>query len=121
MARFTAQPRRDMKPLAKLLIKTFGSFAEVVHAPETRLQEVDGAGEASITLIQLIAATPAASPRLRCHTHLLSSWSSVIDYLPDRDGLCRKEQFRLPFLDKRRRGHPPTDSLLLYRHSRRVN
>jgi DNA repair protein RadC len=80
MARFTAQPRRDMKPLAKLLIKTFGSFAEVVHAPETRLQEVDGAGEASITLIQLIAATPAASPRLRCHTHLLSSWSSVIDY-----------------------------------------
>src|SRR3954451_3718162 len=56
MALFTAQPRRDMKPLAKLLIKKFGSFAEVVHAPEARLREVEGVGDASINLIQLIAA-----------------------------------------------------------------
>jgi DNA repair protein RadC len=33
MALFPALPRRDTKPLAKALIKTFGSFAEVVHAP----------------------------------------------------------------------------------------
>lgn len=33
MVLFTAKPRGDMKPLAKLLIKKFGSFAEVVNAP----------------------------------------------------------------------------------------
>ncbi len=30
---FSAKPRGDMKPLAKALIETFGSFAEVMHAP----------------------------------------------------------------------------------------
>ncbi len=34
MALFPALPRRDTKPLAKLLLKKFGSFAEVIHAPE---------------------------------------------------------------------------------------
>ena len=53
-------PRRDIKPLAKELIEKFGSFAEVMHAPEARLREVDGVGDAVITEIKLIAA--AAKP-----------------------------------------------------------
>src|SRR3954453_1732860 len=78
LALFTAQPRRDMKPLAKSLIKKFGSFAEVVHAPEARLREVDGIGDASINLIKLIAAASGriAKGELKQRT-LLSSWSSV--------------------------------------------
>src|ERR1700731_599006 len=56
MVLFAAQPRRDVKPLAKQLLKTFGSFAEVVHAPEPRLREIDGIGEASINQLKLIAA-----------------------------------------------------------------
>ena len=56
MVLFTAQPRRDMKPIAKQLLKTFGSFAEVIHAPEPRLREVKGVGDASIDQIKLIAA-----------------------------------------------------------------
>ena len=34
LALFAALPRRDTKPLAKSLLKTFGSFAEVIHAPK---------------------------------------------------------------------------------------
>jgi DNA repair protein RadC len=49
MVLFTAQPRSDMKPLAKSLLKTFGSLAEVIHAPEARLREVKGIGERTIT------------------------------------------------------------------------
>src|SRR3984885_343898 len=56
MALFPALPRRDTKPLAKSLLKKFGSFAEVIHAPEARLREVDGIGDASINQIKLIAA-----------------------------------------------------------------
>jgi hypothetical protein len=44
---FRAQPRRDVKPLAKTLIATFGSFAEVIAAPAARLAEVKGLGEAA--------------------------------------------------------------------------
>src|ERR1700750_2178415 len=56
LALFAAIPRRDTKPLAKALLKTFGSFAEVVHAPEARLREVDGIKDASVTQLKLIAA-----------------------------------------------------------------
>src|SRR5476651_2334012 len=56
MALFPALPRRDTKPLAKALLKRFGSFAEVVHAPEARLREVDGIKDASIHQLKLIAA-----------------------------------------------------------------
>jgi hypothetical protein len=37
---FRAIPRRDVKPLAKALIATFGSFAEVVSAPRPRLRRL---------------------------------------------------------------------------------
>ena len=56
MALFAAIPRRDTKPLAKALLKKFGSFAEVVHAPAARLREVDGIKDGSITQLKLIAA-----------------------------------------------------------------
>jgi len=52
MALFPALPRRDTKPLAKALLKKFGSFAEVIHAPIARLREVEGIGEASINQIK---------------------------------------------------------------------
>ncbi len=39
---------RDVKPLAKEMIAKFGSFAEVLGAPEKRLQEVKGIREATV-------------------------------------------------------------------------
>src|SRR5438105_11858005 len=56
MALFPALPRRDTKPLAKALLKRFGSFAEVLHAPVARLREVEGIGDASVHQIKLLAA-----------------------------------------------------------------
>src|SRR5246127_1873376 len=56
LALFAAIPRRDTKELAKTLLKKFGSFAEVVHAPENLLREIDGVGDASITQLKLLAA-----------------------------------------------------------------
>src|SRR5450631_4430244 len=56
MVLFAAQPRRDMKPTAKALLKKFGSFAEVMHAPEARLREIKGVGDRIVTELKLIAA-----------------------------------------------------------------
>src|SRR5688572_31843577 len=53
---FRALPRRDVKPLAKTLIAKFGSFAEVVSAPEKRLHEVKGLGEAGVTELKIVQA-----------------------------------------------------------------
>ena len=51
---FRALPRRDVKPLAKILLAKFGSFAEVIAAPEARLAEVKGLGGAGITELKIV-------------------------------------------------------------------
>ncbi len=99
---FRALPRRDVKPLAKSLIATFGSFAEVISAPVSRLAQVKGLGEASITEIKLVQA--AASRPLHGEVKkrpALSSWSAVLDYCRSAQAFAEKEQFRILFLDKR--------------------
>jgi DNA repair protein RadC len=53
---FRALPRRDVKPLAKTLLAKFGSFAEVIAAPEPRLAEVKGLGGAGIAELKIVQA-----------------------------------------------------------------
>jgi DNA repair protein RadC len=99
---FRALPRRDVKPLAKTLLTKFGSFAEVIAAPEARLAEVKGLGGAGNTELKVVQA--AASPLLRgaiTKRPVLSSWSSVLDYCRTAQGFADREQFRVLFLDKR--------------------
>jgi DNA repair protein RadC len=102
LALFPALPRRDTKPLAKILLKTFGSFAEVIHAPVARLREIDGIGDASIHQLKLMAAAASriAKGEIQQRT-ALSSWNDVIDYCRTSMAFADKEQFRILFLDKR--------------------
>lgn len=99
---FRALPRRDVKPLAKALITRFGSFAEAIHAPDARLREVSGLGEAAITELKLVAAAAARVTKGQVKQRtVLSSWSTVIDYCRTTMAFADKEQFRILFLDKR--------------------
>src|SRR5438552_985260 len=102
MALFAALPRRDTKPLAKALLKKFGSFAEVIHAPVARLREVEGIGDASVHQIKLLAATAGRVAKGEIKRSIaLSSWNDVIGYCRSSMAFADKEQFRLLFLDKR--------------------
>ena len=94
MALFPALPRRDTKPLAKTLLKTFGSFAEVIHSPVARLREIDGIGEASINQLKLIAAAAhrVAKGEVQRRT-ALSSWNDVIDYCRTSMAIRRQYSF----------------------------
>ena len=99
---FRALPRRDTKPLAKLLIETFGSFAQVVTAPEHRLREIQGIGDAVVTELKL---THAAALRIikgeLADSTVLSSWDTVLDYVHTAMAFEAREQLRILFLDKR--------------------
>ena len=102
MVLFMVQPRRDMKPLAKTLLKTFGSFAEVIHAPEARLKEIDGIGDVTINGLKVIAAAAHRIAKGQISQRAaLSSWNDVIDYCRTSMAFADKEQFRILFLDKR--------------------
>lgn len=47
-------PRQDTKPLAKRLKERFGSVAAVLNATREELQQVDGMGPRSATLLRLV-------------------------------------------------------------------
>jgi DNA repair protein RadC len=101
---FRVLPRRDTKPIAKTLIETFGSLAEVMAAPEARLKKINGFGDASISELRVIQAV--ASRMLRGAVKerpVLSSWSTVLDYCRSAQAFADREQFRVLFLDKRNR------------------
>ncbi|MFA5900817.1 MAG: DNA repair protein RadC [Hyphomicrobium sp.] len=101
---FRALPRRDTKSLAKRLITRFGSFAEVISAPEPRLMEVQDVGDSVVTELKLVRA---AALRMMSNEIVnraaLSSWKQVLDYLRAAQSFEHREQFRILFLDKRNR------------------
>jgi DNA repair protein RadC len=97
-----AVPRRDMKPLAKRLLRRFGSFAEVISAEPERLKEVEGVGEAVVTALKVVRA---GALRLAQDQVLgrpvLSSWQALLDYLSAGMAYGKTEQFRILFLDRK--------------------
>jgi DNA repair protein RadC len=99
---FQALPRRDTKPIAKELLKRFGSFSGVLAAPVERLCEVDGIGEKAALHLKLIEAAAARFARDAVRDRpLLSSWQAVIDYCRAAMAYAEREQFRILFLDKK--------------------
>jgi DNA repair protein RadC len=99
---FRSIPRRDVKPIAKELIKRFGTFAEVLAAPPALLLEIAGVGEGVVTDLKIVeAAARRLAKGAVAARPVLSSWTAVLDYCRTAMAFMDKEQFRLIFLDKR--------------------
>jgi DNA repair protein RadC len=99
---FRSIPRRDVKPIAKDLVKRFGTFAEVLSAPPARLLEIDGVSERVVTDLKIVEASARRLAKGEVMKRpVLSSWTSVLDYCRTAMAFMDKEQFRLLFLDKR--------------------
>ena len=85
----------------------FGSFAEVMNAPEALLAELPGIGEAAITELKLVRAAAVRLMRGEIFERpVLSSWTQVLDYCRASMGFESKEQFRILFLDNATRSSP---------------
>lgn len=99
---FRSIPRRDVKPLAKKLIAEFGSVAEVLGAPLSRLRSTEGIGDATALDLKLIEAAgrELAKGAVKKRT-VLGSWTAVIDYCRASMAFEAREVFRILFLDKR--------------------
>ncbi|KQT84212.1 DNA repair protein RadC [Methylobacterium sp. Leaf466] len=102
LALFRAIPRRDVKPLAKALIRRFGSFAEVVSAEPARLSEIEGVSAGVVADLKLIEAAGHRLARGAIAARpLLSSWAALIEYCRATMAFAPREQFRVLFLDRR--------------------
>jgi DNA repair protein RadC len=97
-----AQPRVDMKPAAKALLKRFGSFAGVMAAAPAQLQEVDGVGPAAAVIIKVVQASALRMAQQELvRRDVIGSWKKLLDYCRMRMAEEKTEQFRLLFLDNK--------------------
>lgn len=99
---FRAIPRRDVKELAKTLIRRFGSFAEVCAAPPHLLMEVSGVKDAVVTELKIIEAAAQRFAKGEISKKpVLGSWKKVLDYCRTAMAFAEREQFRVLFMDTR--------------------
>lgn len=100
MLLFGAVPQKDTKPMAKDLIKQFGSLAGVLHANTHELQQLfptQPAIVASIRLAQTLAERTLREGMIG--RSIFSSWQTVLDYCQLTMGNLQHEELRLLFLD----------------------
>lgn len=99
-------PRRDVKPLAKQLVKRFGSFAGVVNADNNELLSFPGFKESSLALLK---AVKEAALRLQwqnlnaADAPVLNNWDLVLDYCRSKIGYSTVEQFMVVYLNSKLR------------------
>jgi len=99
---FPALPRRDTKPLAKTLLKQFGSFAEVISADPAALRCVDGIGEAAVVALKTVqAAAIRLSQGEIMDRPVLTTWDKLMQYCRASMAYEKSEQFRILFLNKK--------------------
>ena len=101
---FSAIPRRDTKPVAKELLRRFGSLAGVLAAPPARLKEVALVKDSAVIVLK---ANQAMAQRMlkreAAKEPLLSSFDAVLDHLKAAMAHEPNEQFRILFLDRKNR------------------
>lgn len=101
---FQAIPRRDVKPLAKILLAKFGGFAGVINAPVEHLIQIDGISEN--TAIALKSVRAVAHKLLREELQdkpVLQNWDDLLGYCRAVMAHERQEQFRILFLNNKNR------------------
>jgi DNA repair protein RadC len=99
---FRAIPRQDVKPLARLLLDTFGDFNRVITASPARLQLVKGAGPAVVLELKLVEAAAQRMMRARVmQKPVLSSWDALLDHCHTTMAHRETEQFRVLYLDRK--------------------
>lgn len=99
---FRAIPRRDVKPLARALLDQFGDFNRVVSAPEARLRDISGVGDAVVVELKVVEAAAQRLARAKViKQHVVSSWDALIDYCHTTMAHRETEQFRVLYLDRK--------------------
>ena len=98
---FQAMARRDTKPLAKRLLKHFGSFNEVISAEAAALKEIEGVGEAVVVALKCVQAAALRLSREEIMNRpVLANWDKLVAYCRAAMGFEKTERFRILFLNR---------------------
>ncbi len=101
---FMAIPRRDVKPLAKDLITTFGGLRGVLRASVQDLMDKDKGDLGENAAIAIKTVTAAAQHLLKLEVinrPVFSGWTSLLDYCRTTVEDETRENFRILFLNRK--------------------
>lgn len=107
MLLFAVNPRKDVKPLAKLLLRTFGALAAVLNASPEKLRGLKAAGvgmttDNAVAVVRLAGALGVRMLKREMQKEtVLSSWDALVNYCCAAMADEPVEQFRVIFLNRR--------------------
>ena len=115
-------PRRDVKPVAKVLLARFGSLSGVLAAPAADLVTIDGIGDTVAAYLKAITELQSRAAREEIRQRpAISSWSALVSYVRTELQHEGREQFRVLFLDRKNQliadevmGHGTVDHAPVY-------
>ncbi len=97
-----AIPRRDTKPLARLLLREFGGIGGLMAADWQAIARVPGMGDTSIAAIKIVQATALRMLRNDVADRpVLGSWQALLDYLRADMAHLHVERVRVLHLNTR--------------------
>jgi DNA repair protein RadC len=97
-----ANPRKDVKPIAKKLLEEFKSFSAIMAESSETLEKFHGIGSSAIVLLKTIKETAVRMAKEEiAEKPILSSSSLLQKYLRTSMGSSPKELFRVLFLNKK--------------------
>lgn len=103
---FAFIPRKDVKPIAKALLKEFGSVSAVLATEPDKLMAVNGIGEKVAAYIKTVAELAARAAREEIKSRpIVSSWTTLLTYVQTELQHQLREQFRVLFLDRKKSTH----------------
>ncbi|MGI4775409.1 MAG: RadC family protein [Janthinobacterium lividum] len=99
---FAAIPRKDVKPLAKSLLKHFGSLSNLINSDKDKLLLFEGINENAYVNFHLVRELMNRILKQKIDgKNTISSWAALLDYLKFAMGSLKVEQFRTLFLNKK--------------------
>lgn len=101
-----AIPRRDVKPLAKQLVKKFGSFAGVINARPAELLAEDGVKENTLAMLKVIKAAAVRTSWQNLNAaegSVFDSLDVLLDYCRSSMSFSDVEELHVLLLDSKLR------------------
>jgi len=104
MLLYAGNRRGDTKPLAKSLMRRFGSLSAVIRTPAALLLQERGMGDASVAALKIVEAAGLHLSHSDIENrHVLTSWSEVQHFCVTRLAHEPVEHFMMLCLDNRNR------------------
>ncbi len=97
-------PRRDVKPIAKELLRKAGSISKVLDLPPNEIKEIKGVGDSTVTAFAILRTfNKQAKRQAVIRKPTFDNKLGLLSYLYDKMTHLKHEEFHVLYLDSKNR------------------